>query len=165
MSTTGAYRSSQMGVMFNKDNMDTLLSVTPKKVIRSESNLPQGVAAPIFTVNGGKCMVEIIGEVTTILGAGLNNMKLIANPTVGADVDLCAVLDVDTDAVGTFYHLTGTLADALVATTSGASESQVTGIIVTPGTINLSCSASRTGQIKWTLFYIPIDAGATISAI
>jgi hypothetical protein len=165
MSTAGKYRSSQMGVMLSKDTIDALLSTTSKKVIRVASDLPQSVAAPIFNVVGGKCMVEIIGEVTTILGAGLNNMKLIANPVIGADVDLCTTLDVDIDAVGTFYHLTGTLTDPLVATTSGAGASQPNGIIVAPGTIDLSCSASRTGQIKWILFYIPLDDNANISAV
>jgi hypothetical protein len=165
MSTTGSYRSSQMGVLLNKNNVDTLLSTTARKVIRPESNLPQSIAAPIFSVVGGKCMIEIVGEVTTTIQSGANNMKLIANPNVGADVDLCATLDIVSDAVGTFYNLTGTLTDALVANTSGAGTSQLVSIIVTPGTIDLSCDASKSGQIKWILFYIPIDENATISVV
>ncbi len=141
------------------------ISTKPRRVSRAADNLPQTTASPIFTVSGGKCIVEILGEVTTIIEAGANNMKLIANPTVGADVDLCVALDIDTDAVGTFYNLTGTLSDALVENTSGAGESQSTGIIVAPGTIDLDCDASKTGQIKWVLFYIPIDQGAKIVAV
>jgi hypothetical protein len=137
-------------------------STTPRRVERATAVLPQSVAGAIFTISG-KCLVsDIIGEVTTELGAGLNNMKLTCNPTVGASVDLCAVKDVDTDAVGTLYNITGTLGDALVATTSGAFESQSLPSVVTAGTIDLDCSASRAGSVKWVLFYIPIDAGATI---
>lgn len=165
MSTTGNYRSSQMGVMLNKATTDAILSTTARKVVKTESNLPQSTATPIFRVVGGKCMIEIVGEVTTIIQAGANNMKLIANPAVGADVDLCATLDIASDAVGTFYHLTVTLTDAIVATTSGAGESQSMALIVAPGTIDLSCDASKTGQIKWSLFYVPIDSNVTVTAV
>jgi hypothetical protein len=136
----------------------------PIRVSRVKANLPQSTAAAIFTVSGGKVLISvIIGEIeTTAIAAGANNMKLISNPTTGADVDLCAVVDIDADAVGTMYHITGTLADAMVATTSGSFATQSTVIAVAPGTIDLSCSASKTGKIKWTLFYIPIDAAAKV---
>jgi len=137
--------------------------MTPQRVIKATGTLPQSVAAAKFTVTG-KCLIsDIIGEVTTQIGAGANNLKLISNPTVGADVDLCAVVDIDADAVGTVYHITGTLADAMIATTSGAVESQSIPQIVTAGTIDVSCSASKTGSVKWSLFYIPLEAGAKVS--
>lgn len=139
-------------------------TVSPIRVERSKANLPQGVAAAIFTVSGGKVLIcDIIGEVdTTVIQSDTNNMKLISNPTVGADVDLCATVDIASDAVGTMYHITGTLTDAMIATTSGALESQGDPIAVAAGTIDLSCDASKTGKIKWTLFYIPIDKGAKV---
>jgi hypothetical protein len=141
-------------------------TVTPIRVTRANANLPQGVAAAIFTVSGGKVLIsDIIGEVeTTAIAAGSNNMKLISNPTTGADVDLCATVDIDGDAIGTMYHITGTLADAMVATTSGSFLSQASVVTVAPGTIDLSCSASKTGKIKWTLVYIALDEGAKVIA-
>lgn len=136
----------------------------PIRVEKATATLPQSTAAAKFTVSGGKVLIcDIIGEVTTIIEAGANNMKLISNPTVGADVDLCAVLDIAEDAVGTTYHITGTLADAMVAKTSGAGGVQSEPIEVSAGTIDLSCDASKTGAIKWTLFYIPVDAGAKVA--
>lgn len=148
-----------MGTIYNSSN--SALAIRVQKVA---ATLPQGVAAAKFTVSGGKVLIsDIVGEVTTIIQAGANNMKLIANPTVGADVDLCAVVDIAEDAVGTMYTITGTLADAMIATTSGAMASQAVPIIVAPGTIDLSCSASKTGAIKWTLYYIPLETGAKVS--
>jgi hypothetical protein len=136
----------------------------PIRVSKVTATLPQSDVAAKFTITGGKVLVcDIIGEVTTELGAGANNMKLISNPTVGTDVDLCTTLDVDTDPVGTTYHITGTLTDPLTAKISGAGESQVAPIEISEGTIDLSCSASRAGSVKWVLFYIPIDAGAKVS--
>jgi hypothetical protein len=63
------------------------------------------------------------------------------------------------------YTITGTLANAMIATTSGAVAAQVLPILVTAGTIDLKASANDTGQTKWVLHYIPIDPGATVSAI
>jgi hypothetical protein len=103
--------------------------------------------------------------VNTTANDTVNVMKLTANPTVGADVDLCTTLNIDTDAIGTMYNITGTLADAMIATTSGAGVVQADGITVAPGTIDLSCSASKTGRIKWTLFYVPVTAGAKIVVV
>lgn len=136
------------------------------RINRAAATLPQSGAAPIFTVSGGDVYVcQILGEVSgTAIGAGANNMKLIANPTVGADVDLCAVVDVDADAIGTMYTITGTLGEAMTASTSGAAPAQKDSILVAPGTIDLSCSASRTGQVKWTIYYVPTIAGAKVVA-
>lgn len=102
--------------------------------------------------------------VNTTANDTANVIKLIANPTVGADVDLCATLNIDSDAIGTMYNITGTLADAMVAATSGAAKAQSDFITVAPGTIDLSCSSSKTGRIKWTLFYVPVTSGAKIVA-
>ena len=87
---------------------------------RTTATLPATAQTAIFTVTGKIRILRIIGEVTTIIQAQANNLKIVSNPTVGADVDLCAVADVNADAVGTNYNITGTFADALVATTSGA---------------------------------------------
>jgi hypothetical protein len=32
------------------------------------------------------------------------------------------------------------------------------------GTLNLSCAASSTGSIKWSVWYVPVDDGATMTA-
>jgi hypothetical protein len=77
---------------------------------------------------------------------------------------LCAAVDIDADAVGTMYHITGTLADAMIATTSGAFPSQVTPIIVAAGTIDVKTSASKTGATKWVLYYLPLTSGASVTA-
>lgn len=135
-----------------------------KVVTRAAANLPQTTQTAYFTVTGRVLVYDIVGEVTTVIQGGANNMKLISNPTVGADVDLCAQTDIDADAVGTLYTITGTLADALVPTTSGAVAHQADGILVTAGTIDLYCDASKTGATKWIVRYVPLDPGSNIVA-
>lgn len=132
---------------------------------KAAANLPQSAQSALFTVSGGKVAVKLYGEVTTQIGAGTNNAKIVSNPTVGADVDLCATVDIDGDVVGTMYSLNvaGNFSSAMVPTTSGALVEQAAWAIVAAGTIDLSCSASKTGQIKWSCDWFPIDAGATVA--
>jgi hypothetical protein len=118
----------------------------------------------LFTVTGKIMIVDIIGEITTVIETKANDTKLIANPTVGADVDLCAVLNISADAVGSHYNITGTLANALVNVPGGAGVGQADRVIVHEGTIDLSCAASNTGAIKWTLHWIPIEEDADVVA-
>lgn len=132
---------------------------------KAAANLPQSTQSALFTVTGGKVAVKLYGEVTTQIGAGVNNAKIVANPTVGADVDLCATLDIDGDVVGTMYNLNvaGNFSSAMVATTSGALVEQAAWAIVAAGTIDLSCSASKTGQTKWSCLWFPVDTGASLA--
>jgi len=145
-----------------KTSIDNIQSTQPVIISRTASVLPQTAQTAYFTVTGRVLLVNIVGEVTTVIQTLANATKLVANPTVGADVDLCAVNDITADAVGTLYNITGTLADAMIATTSGAMKSQAANIVVTAGTIDLNCAASATGETKWVLHYVPLDAGSVI---
>lgn len=144
--------------------LDSIYATQPRIVSRAASTLPQTTQTAYFTVTGRVLITQIVGEVTTVIGNVLNNTKLVANPTVGADVDLCAVVDIDLDAVGTMYNITGTLANAMIATTSGAMIAQANTIVVAGGTIDLHCAASTTGETKWTLHYIPLDSGSSVAS-
>ena len=135
-------------------------------VNKAATTLPQSTATAQFTVAGGRVLVtSIVGEVTTVIQAQANNTKLVANPTTGTSVDMCAVLDISGDEVGCLYGITGTPADAMVGTNAGLTIGMGNkGIVVNTGTIDLDCAASNTGETKWTLHYVPIDVGATVVA-
>lgn len=134
-------------------------------VERGTASLPQTTQSALFNVVGGRVLVmAIIGEVTTVIQTQANNTKLVANPTVGTDADLCAVLDITADEVGTLYSISGLATDAMRGTTAGAVAGQDRPVIVAAGTIDLSCAASNTGAAKWAIFYLPIDDGAYVTA-
>lgn len=133
-------------------------------VNRATAALPATTAEALFTVTGRVRIKSIIGVVTTVIQTQANNTKLVANPTVGADVDLCAVNNISADAVGTVYSITGTLADAMVATTSGVGVAQAAELVLEAGTIDLDCAATNTGSVKWRVEYEPVDPGARIIA-
>jgi hypothetical protein len=115
-------------------------------------------------------VLGIYGEVTTVIQTQANNTKLKHNPAgAGSDVDLCAVLNISADAVGQVYSITGTLATAMKSTTlwmvAPADDIAPPGLVLGPGDIELDCAASNTGQVKWTLVYELIDAGANVAAV
>lgn len=132
---------------------------------RGAANLPQSTTEAIFKVQGGKVQIlEICGEVTTVFQTATNNLKLIQDPdSGGSNVDLCATKDVTGLAVGTSLRITGDLSDALE---SGVDAQELLGdykpVVVGPGSILLSASASKTGAAKWSCLWRPLDPGARV---
>jgi hypothetical protein len=135
------------------------------KVSRATANLPQTTNHALFTIPVRILVTGIIGEVTTVIQTQANNTKLLLDATAGAsaDVDICAVLDITGDAVGQLYGVTGTFTDALVGA-GAAAPFPARRIVLEPGTLNLSCAASNTGQVKWDLWYIPLEQGNPVTA-
>jgi hypothetical protein len=134
-----------------------------KRVDRVAANLPQTAAAAIFNITGGRVAItKIVGEVTTIMEAAANNIKLTANPTVGGSVDICAVVEGNGKVVGSLVGITGEPSDAMIINAS--IPGQISDVVLKTGTLDLVCSASRTGAIKWSIWYTSLDDGAEIVA-
>jgi hypothetical protein len=154
------------------DGAAYLKSAYGVRVNRATAALPQTTASAIYTITGGRVLITgILGEVTTAIQNQANNTKLIANPTTGSDVDLCAVVDVANLEIGGKLSLIPDLdatpfSVALGKQLAGAAPFGLgnRGIAVAVGTLDLSCAASNTGSVKWTLTYIPLDDGAGVTA-
>lgn len=155
-----------MSTLIQGDQLRALLCGV--KVQRATAALPQTAAGALFTVTGGKVLVtSLIGEVTTVIQTQADNTKLTFDPTdAGATQDLCAVLDVTADAVGTLYSVTGTPATAMQDALNflPPNKGLAQPIVLKPGSILLDCAASNTGSVKWDLCYVPLDNGASVAA-
>jgi hypothetical protein len=135
------------------------------RVDRDTASLPQSATGNLFDVDGGKCLVlGIVGEVTTAIQNQANNTKLQANPDTGTTVDMCAVLDIANDEEGCLYGITGTITDALVGANAGNAPWPSQKLVVNAGTIDLVCAASNTGSVQWSVWYVPLEEGAEITA-
>lgn len=156
--------------------MSTLLQGDQLRALRfgasvsnsSGKTVPQNATSTIFTVSGGRVMVtSLVGKVTTVIGGTTPALKLVATPTTGSANDLCTTGTITSDEVGTQYSIPGPTGSAL--NISGSGSGGVTGqtapVVVAPGTIGVNVSASdATGAIQWTLTYIPLDNGASVTA-
>ena len=135
-----------------------------RRVSRATAALPQTTSETLVTITGGRVILaNIIGEVTTVIQTQADNTKLVFNPTeAGASTDICAVLNITAKAVGTLFSITGTVATALQ---SGLwlTTTMATPLILSEGTIELECAASNTGNVKWDVYYLPLDEGATVA--
>lgn len=144
----------------------------PQILERPTALPPQGAAAAIFRISGGKIRVlGIYGDVTTTIGAVANATKLqFVSTTPGSTTDLCATLDITGKAAGSIFSVVGVLATAMKVTTNNlvvpADNIPQPGVVLGPGDIKVNCAGSSvTGAIKWTLVYENVDAGANVAAV
>lgn len=150
---------------------ERLIPGTPQICVRATAALPAGVDGALFRISGGPIRVKgIYGEVTTIIQNQANDTKLKHNPSgTGSDVDLCAVLNIANDAVGTVYSITGTLATAMKSTSlwlvAPADDIAGPGLTLFPGDIELDCAATNTGSVKWYLIYERLSPEAVVVAV
>ena len=108
-------------------------------------------------------VTSIIGEVVTAnIGAVLNQTKLTATPTAGGAADICADLDTQSFVIGRLLGITGIPTDAMVSL-GGVNPAQTVGVILKAGVLTLEADGNTvTGLVRWTLHYVPVDAGATV---
>ena len=135
------------------------------RVDRAIDTLPQTAAEDLFTVIGGRILMTcIVGEVTTVLGA-VGNLTLEHNPTAaGTTTAISTAAAGGALEAGSLISIEGTAATATTLAVGGAVAIQSKPLAVTPGTIAVRTSASDTGSVKWSLWYIPIDDGAYVTA-
>lgn len=145
---------------------DLSKAIAGSRVTTAAASLPQTTDTALFTISGGPVIItHLWGEVTTVIETQACNTKLKLNPTAtGADQDLCAVLDITADPVGEIYSITGTVGDAMASDLLIGNVALLNPLLLSEGDIELDCAASNTGAVKWGLFYIPAEAGATVAA-
>jgi hypothetical protein len=137
--------------------------VLGKRVDRATSALPATTQTPMFTISGGKILLTAIyGVVTTVIQTQACNLNLVSNPTTGTDDALCAVLDISADEAGTIYSISGLVSDALWGVSAGLGQGLERQLILPVGTIDALTSATNTGAIQWSMWYVPLDTGASV---
>jgi hypothetical protein len=142
------------------------ISSKVRRTHRPTDDLPQTTQSALFTITGGPIFVyAIVGEVTTVIETATNNAQLVYNHASESDVDLCADLDITGDVVGTLYAITGDFSDAMLSGVAVESDIIAQPFLLQEGSIELDCSASKTGQVQWTLFWSPVNDAGTYVAI
>ena len=155
-----------MGENYNQSTRDRVADINAGLRVSKASIAIAAISTKsLFTVIGGNCLIMgLIGEVTTIIESQANASKYISTPTVGTAVDLCAAVDITAQEVGGLLTITGVLAAAAVRGTAGAGVMMTTRQVVAPGVIGFNTAADNTGALKFTIWYVPLEAGAYIEA-
>lgn len=135
------------------------------RVDRASATLPQGTAGALFNIVGGRvAMTNILGEATVAIGANASNHSLQSNPTTGTTSAICAVLASANKEAGTLFSITGVVGNAMLGDDAGGVQMQLAPVALPVGTLELLTSGNNTGEIKWSLWYVPIDDGAYVTA-
>jgi hypothetical protein len=131
---------------------------------RSPKAIPQAGVSPLYTISGGRVRVlSLFGEVTTLIAGGANNAKVQYKPTGQTAIDLCAVADINAQAVGQVASVIGPAATPLAV--GWGAQSGTTDWLLGPGTIDLNCvNAAGTGAYKWTLVYEGYPGAMVVAA-
>ncbi len=137
-----------------------------QSIEKSDGSVLAG-ADDLFTITGGPVMVtEFVGIVTIAPSAGAVTcqIKLVVTEPAGT-VNLSTDVAITTDAAGTSYTFTVATPSVLTPTTAGALD-QVPQIrwLCPIGTINATCSAARTGNIKWYMTYTQLSQFSRVVA-
>ncbi len=122
----------------------------------------------LFSVDGGNVLLlGLLGEVTVEIGGGSQDIELDLDPDDGGSaVALSTALVIDGDVTGTLYTLNATAGGATVATLDVAYNAMLTvPIVLTPGDIALDVTGTEAGSIEWWVWYVPIDKGASVTAV
>lgn len=140
------------------------------KVEEPAAVLPATGTSHIFTVAGGRVVVTaLIGQVTTVCSGTATTVSVGATPTTGtlSTTGLATATAITSLEVGSLVSLPITKGALLVGANAGNGVQALGGggYVVEPGTIDIVTSATNTGAFKWTLLYIPLDDGATVTAV
>jgi hypothetical protein len=133
-----------------------------------KANHPTGLTT-LFTITGSVKITDIVGIVGgTAFGAASTETKLTVTCDSLTAVDICAVVDLTGAAVGTSYHITGTLANAAVLGVNGVTIAQATPILVMPTATALikmsNAGAANAGRMRWKVRWEPLSEDATVVA-
>ena len=167
MSLPDGYNSYPNYTILNDIKAKTDTMTQPQLATKALATIANGNTT-LFNYTGTIKILSIVGRVTTIMETKTQNTKLAVVSDSLTAVDICANVDLTAAAVGTLLTITGTAANAMVATTHGALAPAQAGAVVatctTAGVIRQVAGAANTGKITWFIQWEPLSADATLTA-
>lgn len=135
-------------------------------VVRPAALQPQTTTAAIFNVVGGRVLItSFVGDVVVATPATANTLAVNGTPASGTAVVWASAVSTASKEAGSMITLPGTVGGALVVATAGCGALPDTLYVANIGTITLTTTGSAaTGTIRWTLTYVPLDSGASVTA-
>src|SRR3990167_9064688 len=142
-------------------------------VARPTLTLPQTASNQLFLVKGGRVLIHaLIGEVTVVIQGSdpvakvrASRLNAAMDTIVGTTYDVASTLDMSSDEIGTIYTVEGDGTAIDSPQLAGSGRLGGSKWIMPNGEIILTTGASKTGEIKWDLWYQPLDEGAYVSAV
>lgn len=139
------------------------------QVSRAAANLPATAAQNIFSVTGGRILLtSLVAQVTTVIQNQACTAKITNTPAAGTATDIASATSIIAKEVGTLISMPVTKGGALVVGANagdGLLIGELSALLLQPGTISYTTSATNTGALSWALTYVVYDTGATVAAL
>lgn len=120
----------------------------------------------LFDVTG-MCMITLmIGEVTSVIAT---STSMSINTSTNDQV-ISASTQITTDAAGTIYLVTGdpdlgfNSAVAPGVDAAFSKDGQIAPFFINDDQIEMNVNSAGTGLVDWTIYYLPLEDGATVAA-
>ena len=127
---------------------------------------PAAADVDLFEISGGPIVItELVGIVTVEIGAGANDLQIVATPTApGVGVNFSTAVDIDGDAVGTSITFTDAAVPVLTPTTNGAITQFPRHYWLCPvGDLTATFTADAAGNIVWYMVYKPLSPNSVVT--
>jgi hypothetical protein len=147
------------------DAAENPLFATGRRVSKTTGTLAATTVA-LFTIAGGRVGINVIYGIVGTAITVANSYKLVSNPTTGTTMDLCTATDLGTNdtPAGAVLSMTAPSAVITGGSTSTVSTMSLQGMVIIPVGQIESVSAGTDGEITWVVYWVPLDAGATLVA-
>lgn len=137
------------------------------KVDRATAVLPATAYGALFTIAGGRVLVTgLVGEFTVAASATATTVAVTGTPATGTATTWATATAVTSKEIGSQVTLPAAFGGATVVNNGGAGGQfqPKSPFVAAIGTLGITTSATNTGSAKWTLTYVPLDDGATVTA-
>jgi hypothetical protein len=156
---------------YNPSTIDRVADINAGlKVVKSASSCAATADVSLFTVTGGKIwLLGLIGECDSAMEAAATTILIKCVPSLGGTATPLSVASssLSAKAQDTMLTLPAAVGSALtISTGEGAAVATAApAYLVQPGTIKMTVgAATNTGTITWTLWYVPAEDGAYLTA-
>lgn len=150
---------------YNQSTIDVIADIQLGICVKRAAAALAAALTPIFTIAGGPVlMTAFFGKITVASGANATHLE--ATPTTGTSIPICADLDINPALVGDYLTITGIGSDAMTynaSLTGLVMFGGAKGVILPVGTLDVHPAAAD-GSASWTLFYVPLETGAYVTA-
>ena len=116
-----------------------------------------------FTITGGRVLLTLLTGLVTVEAVGATTLTITNIQTTGGTQPDAASLDLDPAIVGSVLTVPLTGSGAATYTASATGLAITATQIATTGALTFTFGAVS-GTTSWSLFYIPIDDGAYVTA-
>jgi hypothetical protein len=150
---------------YNQSTIDVIADIQLGICVERAAAALAAAQTAIFTVSvGAVLMTAFFGKITVASGANATHLTHV--PTTGTAIPIAANLDIDPALVGDYLTITGIGSDAMTYNASATGLpmfGSAKGVILPIGNFCYHAAAAD-GSVAWTMFYVPLETGAYVTA-